>query len=57
MRDVIADGGGWLLEVEQSGSRLLVPFVDAYLVRVDVAARRIEVDLPNGLVELCTSTS
>ena len=36
--------------------RLLVPFVDAFLVRVDVAARRIDLDLPPGLVDVCAST-
>lgn len=55
--DVIADGGGWLLEVERGAARLLVPFVDAYLRRVDIAERRIEVDLPPELIALCTSTS
>jgi len=55
--DVITDGGGWLLEVGRGSKRLLVPFVKAYLKRVDVEAGRIEVDLPDDLVELCTSTS
>lgn len=55
--DVIDDGGGWLLDVDRGGARLLVPFVDAYLGGVDIEARRIEVNLPQGLVALCTSTS
>jgi 16S rRNA processing protein RimM len=55
--DVLEDGGGWLLEVERGADRLLIPFVEAYLVEVDIAGRRIQVELPPGLIELCTSTS
>jgi len=36
-------------------ARLLVPFAEAYLRRVDVAARRIDMALPEGLVEACGS--
>ena len=50
------DGGGLLLEVAGPERRVLVPFVDAFVVRVDVAARRIELDLPPGLVDICGST-
>ncbi|MEL7058970.1 MAG: ribosome maturation factor RimM [Acidobacteriota bacterium] len=51
------DGGGWILEVRRSGQTLLVPFVDAFLRTVDIAAQRIEVELPPGLVDTCTSRS
>lgn len=54
--DVIEDGGGLLLEVGGDAG-VLVPFVHAYLTRVDVAARRIDVRLPPGLIETCGSTS
>jgi 16S rRNA processing protein RimM len=50
------DGGGTLLEVVNGERKLLVPFVEAFVVRVDVAARRIELDLPPGLVDVCAST-
>ncbi len=42
-----------LLEVQPAGSAdtVLVPFVRAYLVRADVGARRVEMQLPAGLVE------
>ncbi len=53
--EVIEDGGGTLLRVEGQGRGLLVPFVDAFLVSVDVAAGRIELALPPGLVEICSS--
>ena len=50
------DGGGLLLEVAREGRKVLVPFVDPFIVAVDVAERRIELDLPPGLVDTCAST-
>ena len=55
--DVIEDGGGVLLELESSRGRLLIPFVQVYLVSVDTGNGVIELDLPENLVETCTSTS
>lgn len=54
---VLDDGGGTLLEVAEGSRRLLVPFVSAYLLGVDLADRRIDTKLPPGLVEECASTS
>jgi len=54
---VLDDGGGLLLEIEGGSKRLLVPFVEAYLQNVDVVERRIEMNLPEGLIETCTSES
>ncbi|MDX1382680.1 MAG: ribosome maturation factor RimM [Thermoanaerobaculia bacterium] len=54
--DVVEDGGGLILEIERGSRKLLVPFVNAYLVEVDVAGRRIALDLPPGLIETCEST-
>ena len=54
---VVEDGGGVLLRVGGIGGELLVPFVRAFLIEVDVGSRRIEVDLPEGLIEACASTS
>jgi len=51
------DGGGLLLEVRSEREVLLVPFVREYLVSVDSDNRLIELDLPHGLVETCTSRS
>jgi 16S rRNA processing protein RimM len=56
VRALHADGGGTLIEVENGERRLLVPFVDAFVVKIDVAARRIDLDLPPGLVDVCAST-
>ncbi|MGE0641319.1 MAG: ribosome maturation factor RimM [Thermoanaerobaculia bacterium] len=59
--EVLADGGGWLLEVEERGAagvrRLSLPFVEEFLVRVDRADRRIDWRLPEGLIEACASRS
>jgi len=55
--EVVAGGGGDLLRVVGNGRELLLPFVEAYLVEVDVAGRRIVVDLPEGLIEACGSAS
>lgn len=56
--DLLEDGGGHLLLIRQEGGReLLVPFVAAFLVEVDVEAGRIDLRLPPGLVEACGSGS
>lgn len=69
VRDVIEDGGGYLLQVArgvggedpESGDGgkgdLLIPFVDAFLDEVDVVHGRIDLRLPPGLIETCTSGS
>jgi 16S rRNA processing protein RimM len=57
VEELIEDGGGLLLEVVGDRGVLLVPFVEAYLVAIDVAAGRIEFELPEGLVESCASPS
>jgi 16S rRNA processing protein RimM len=54
---LLEDGGGLILEIEQPDRRLLVPFVKAYLKSVDTSNRRIEMQLPDGLIETCTSES
>jgi len=55
--EIVEDGGGLILKVDDGERQLMVPFVRAYLKRVDAAAGTIEVDLPEGLVETCTSRS
>lgn len=60
--DVVEDGGGSLLAVRplaESGSerQILIPFVQALLVIVDTDRGRIDMRLPDGLVEICTSGS
>ena len=55
--EVVEDGGGLLLVVADGERRVPVPFVASFLREIDVAAGRIEVDLPPGLVEVCASRS
>jgi len=54
---VLEDGGGLLLEITGDHRSLLVPFVEAYLQNVDISEQCIEVELPEGLIETCTSES
>ena len=56
VRAIHEDGGGLLLEVESGERRILVPFVESFVVAVDVEEGRIELDLPPGLVDVCAST-
>ena len=55
--DIHEDGGGTLLEVEKDGLRSALPFVEAFLVKVDRAARRIDLRLPEGLFATCAYKS
>jgi 16S rRNA processing protein RimM len=55
--EVVEDGGGVMLIVEGEGRRVPVPFVKEILRRVDVARGRIDLALPEGLLETCASTS
>jgi len=41
-----------LLVVKGSSGEILVPFAKSYLRRVDVGAKRVEMELPEGLVDL-----
>ena len=45
-------GGAPLLEVSHAGREVLVPFVPELCRRVDLEARLVTVDLPEGLLEL-----
>jgi len=49
--EVLEGGGGTLLRVESDRGELLLPFVDAYLGNVDVAAQRIDWTLPEGFLD------
>jgi 16S rRNA processing protein RimM len=51
------DGGGVMRIVEGEGRRVPVPFVKAFLRRVDVATGRIDLALPEGFLEACESRS
>lgn len=55
--EVTEDGGGLLLIVDDGRRRVPVPFVRAFLRRVDVERGVIELELPEGLLDTCASTS
>lgn len=51
--DWVEYGGTPLLAVRtESGHEALIPFAKSICVKIDVAAKRIEVDLPEGLLDL-----
>jgi 16S rRNA processing protein RimM len=53
VRGVMRTGAGAILEVKRpKGPDALIPFVDEMCPEVDVAAKRITVELPEGLLEL-----
>ena len=45
-------GATSLLEVDQDGREILIPFAEAYLKHVDTTGKRIDVELPEGLIDL-----
>jgi len=55
--DLVEDGGGLLLVVSNGGRQVPIPFVRSFLKEVDVERGRIELDLPEGLLETCASGS
>lgn len=51
-RELVGVPGGQLLVAERDGREILIPFREAVIRRIDRAARRIEVELPPGLLEV-----
>jgi 16S rRNA processing protein RimM len=52
VRDVEFPGGTPLLAIDTSNGEVLVPLAAEYCKRIDVDARRIDVSLPEGLLDL-----
>jgi 16S rRNA processing protein RimM len=50
--DTATTGTALLVVKDAAGAEILVPLVKAYLVKVDIAARRIEMKLPDGLLDV-----
>jgi 16S rRNA processing protein RimM len=50
--DVLDSGGTHLLKVDGKEGEILIPFVESYVIKMDVEQKRIEVDLPDGLRDL-----
>jgi 16S rRNA processing protein RimM len=56
--DVEPEGAGpaMLVVRSQTGNEILIPFVRAYLRKIDLEGKRLEMDLPEGLVAVQTSS-
>ena len=52
VQSVYTGAGGALLGVDRDGAEVLVPLVKTMVPEIDVAARRIVVDPPEGLLEV-----
>jgi 16S rRNA processing protein RimM len=52
VRDVEFPGGTPLLAVDTSDGEVLIPLAAEFCVRIDVKAKRIDVTLPEGLLDL-----
>ena len=52
VKAVYTGAGGALLSVDRNGAEVLVPLVKTMCPEIDVAARRIVVDPPEGLLEV-----
>jgi 16S rRNA processing protein RimM len=50
--DVLDSGGTEVLKVDRETRETLIPFAQVYMKAIDLAQRRIEVDLPEGLRDL-----
>ncbi|MEM7482595.1 MAG: ribosome maturation factor RimM [Acidobacteriota bacterium] len=55
--EVVEDGGGFLLIVDDGERRVPIPFARDLLAEVNVAGGEIVVNLPEGLLETCASRS
>ena len=52
----IDDAAPLLVVTSEDGDEILIPYAKAYLVNVDAEAKRIEMKLPEGLVDINRST-
>lgn len=52
VREIMRTGGTELLVVENEAREFLIPFVQAICTEVDIEAKKIRVDPPEGLLEL-----
>jgi 16S rRNA processing protein RimM len=48
----LADAAPLLTVATAAGDEILIPYVQAFLLRLDIAARRIDMQLPPGLIDL-----
>ena len=50
--EVLDYGGTTLLRLDREGEEILIPFAQSFLRKIDTAGKRIDVELPDGLIEL-----
>ena len=50
--DVMDGGGTHILKVDGKDGEILIPFAESFLRKVDLGQRRIDVELPEGLLDL-----
>jgi 16S rRNA processing protein RimM len=50
--DVLDGGGTPILKVDGKEGEMLIPFAQAFLLKIDLEQRRIEMNLPDGLRDL-----
>lgn len=50
--DVLDSGGTPILKVDGKEGEMLIPFAQAFLLKIDLEQRRIEMSLPDGLRDL-----
>ncbi len=50
--DVLDMGSAQILKVDHNDDETLIPFAQSYMKKIDIAGRRIDVDLPEGLRDL-----
>lgn len=51
VRELIRTGGTEILAVDGEGKEILIPFAESICVDVDIAAKSIKIDPPEGLLE------
>ena len=50
--EVLDYGSTTLLRLDREGEEILIPFARLFLKKVDIGAKRIDVELPEGLIEV-----
>ncbi len=50
--EVLDYGNTTLLRLDREGEEILVPFVQTFLKNIDTGSKRIDVELPEGLIEV-----
>jgi len=52
VKEVIEQRSGYLLKVESKEREILIPFAEEWVVRIDIEAKELVLNLPEGLVDI-----